>query len=447
MLLRTVLVAVLLMAAAGGARAQSEVLTGKVVADELRNVIDQAQGSAEILVGQAGQQAQAALERLEKLLGDKLTKPVDQLDATLRAEVSAARGVAIALKGTLDSLPKCVGNEAQLLLAGFKSGLNTSLSGIPLVKGEPLAYLVEDAKRGVPYVVRHTPEMGARHLIVRGANLWPAHKVCEITAKAVAFSGDRDVALQVISHDQEKIDLRMPADTVAGEYILKIEAKKRSWLGCSSKPVTVSAGMSVVPPQVVSMTLAAVPACKTVERYSMTRSVQKSNNGCNTDNKQTSERIDFDRPGFTLERFDFRDESNSRGSASAARSGNGVQARASAQGRGNTCSHGKGTGRAVVTLHGVRELDPQPGQRVAIFDGVTVKQGESLAFELAPGGTCEAVSHTVAGNGTFANGLKVALPPIAVASDRSQTSSENGVRAFFNGVSRSGTLALEGTCL
>lgn len=432
----------------GGVSAQSQVLTGKVVADELRTTIEQAEGSGQVLIGQMGIQAQAALTRLETILGDKITTPLDQLDATLRAEVSAARGVANTLKGTLGALPKCVGNEAQLLVAGVKSGLNTSLSGIPLVKGVPLAYLVEDMQRSVPYVIKHEPNMGDRHLVVRGANLWNADQVCSISAKAVGLNNDSEFSLPVLAHDVEKVDLRMPSNVAPGQYILKIQAEKKRLLGLScADPITVSAGFSVAPPQQVKISVSDTPVCKVVERYSFTGSVQQSNNGCNTGTKRESRLIAFDRPGFTLERFEFRDRSNSRGGARAEISGNGVQVTASAQGRGNTCSHGKGKGRGVVTLHGVREL-PSREDIARSVGNFLIKQGESKEFMLAAvPANCEVESYILRGAGNFIDGLSLALPPITVQTDQQQTASEAGLRLLFNGQSRSGTLALDGTCL
>ncbi len=432
----------------GSVSAQSEVLTGKIVADELRTVIEQAEGSGQVLVGQIGIQAQAALTRLEAILGDKITTPLDQLDATLRAEVSAARGITNALKGTLDALPRCVGNEAQLLIAGVKSGINTSLSSIPLVKGAPLAYLVEDVQRGVPYVIKHESGMGDRHLVVRGANLWRSEQVCRISAKAVGLNNDSEFALPVIAQDVEKIDVRMPENTAPGQYIIKIQAEKKGFFGLScGDPITVSAGFSVVPPQQVEITVSDTPICKVVERYSYTASVQKSNNGCNTGTKRESRLIAFDRPGFTLERFEFRDESNSRGGARAELSGNGVQVTASAQGRGNTCSPGKGRGRGVVTLYGVRTM-PSREDVVRAVGEFVVKQGESKEFALAAApAACEVESYSIRGVGNFVDGRSLALPPMTVQTDQQQTASEGGVRLLFNGQSRSGTVALDGTCL
>lgn len=424
-----------------------DVVTAAVVSDELMSIVRQAEASGESLVGEAGKQAQAALERLERIVGDKMTMPIQSLDAGLRAEVSAARGVASALRATLDALPKCVGNEAQLLLAGVKSGINTSLSGIPLVKGVPLAYLVEDISRGVPYVLKHDESMGERHLVVRGSNLWAADEVCSVTAVAEGVTTDSKFELAVLGHDLEKFDLRMPASIRPGQYYLRIGVAEKGWFSCG-KPKYVSAGFSVVPPQSVKLSVSSMPTCQAFERHATSASLQESNNGCNTDNERSTRLIQFDRPGFSLERFEFRNESNSRGSASAERSGDGVLLRVSAQGRGNTCSHGTGRGRGSVTLFGKKRIPSVLGAEQVVLEQVVLSQDQSVPFSLpAVPAECQAEAFTISADGVFAGGKSVALPPMTVSLNGQQTSYESGMKAFFNGVTRSGTVALSGSCL
>lgn len=450
----TVLAVLIAIAHPAGAQVETAV-SGKLAAEEMKGLIQKAQESGDVLVKSVGAEAQSALSRFETIMGDNIAKPIDQLDSSLRAEVTAMRALAAGLQRSVDSLPKCLGNEGQLLLAGAKAGLSTSLSSIPMVRGEPLAYLIEDAQRGVPYVVKHEEKDGNRHLIMRGANLWGTSDVCSVTAKAVSITEGRVVPLNVLAYDQEKVDLRMPTETPPGQWVVTVEAAKRGWFDSCKNPdrerdtEQVTAGLSIVRPQTVTVSLSSTAMCRAVDRYTYRRTGAVTATGCGTDSSHRAENVSFDKPGYKLVDWSFVDTSNTRGGASATLAGEVIHVRYHAQKRGNTCTHGNGRGSWVVVMEGEKELAEASGTTMQLVTSAVLRPGESRSFALgAESNACTEKANTISVEGRYSNGKMIAVPQVTVPRGKRETTSVEGLSAFLNNEARVGTLTLaSSSCL
>lgn len=419
----------------------------------LNGVIAKARAEAQTLLADAAVHANGMLDRLEKMLGDNIRKPLAQLDQTFQNEIAAARLLVGAIKETADQLPTCIGNEADIAISSLKSGVQSALGAVPFTKGVPIAFLVQQPSTRSPYVVLRNPKDPAElSLIVRGANLWTKGDVCEISAEASPFDKRHaKLALSVKSSDLEKVVLGLNPAIVDGEWLIDVTARKPRWgVGCKwPLSESVSAGFKVTTPTAAAVTVEVTPACKGYSEC--TRPFENScTNGSKRDDKNCTHTFEFEDAACEFVRVDNWEWGGRDGNvARPRRAGNTVVVNSTGDRRSRTEG---GTSRVWFkgVMIGRKASATVVQDRISIPLGSQLRPGSSAAFEVrwqAPQ-ACEVHSFTLGGEAVFGGDRRIALPEQTVAAELSGTSAVSGVKATLNALTRRGTVEfLGGGCL
>jgi len=366
-------------------------------------LIGQVESSLDNTITSAGNQYNASaqftaaeisnqLDKIERILGEKVNEPIANLDTTIQRQLFAARALAESLKTTVAELPQCIGIEGQLALSGVKSGVQTTLNAIPLADIEPTVYYINDPASRIPFMINSERMTGKPYAVqLHGSALPSKDDYCgfEGELQDMAPSGKR------ISHsiqlspgsDSETIGAYLPKGTKAGQYNLVISAKEK-WLGmCVGKRVEVGGLITVFDPVVVTPRVTLTPICE-VRRLVEQPFNGSCTNGSRRHGKTCAKTYVFDQPGITFDDFTFEQGGHSAG-ASAQRSGEGVAVIGTASQRGKIeggTSHVAWSGKLIGH---VREGNA-PGRPVVIPfpSGLRPGQAITVAFQTNVNKSC-----------------------------------------------------------
>jgi hypothetical protein len=417
------------------------------------SLIDKGTSSGELLVAELGREANKIADRVERMLGENIRRPLSELDSTMRNEVTAARQAIDSLQATANSLPACLGNEAEILVANIKSGLASTLQGVPLLGGPPIAYLVQQPTTRSPFtVVRPSSGRSPIHVILRGANLWTKDDICEIQAEAlpIATAAANSTRVDVRSIDAEKADLALPHTIQEGTWLMSLSAKvRRPIVGCSApKTEQVTASFFVREPLQFKVEAELTPVCKQVDRY--TQPFEGScTNGSHSEKKTCTSPLQFQKPGYRLESYTFETTTSRRASVSHERSGDDVLVIAKAEKK----KPGKGDSKVAwrVTMTGARDLASTPGASIRAPINDVLAPGSSVAFsiELDKRANCEVSAWALSGKATDERSTSIAIPQArSNSSDADVRTFANGIMLEFSGLTKRGNIRVsKSSCL
>lgn len=277
------------------------------------------------------------LDRIEQILGDKVNKPVDQIDTTIQRQLFATRELAEALRKTVAELPQCIGTEGEIALSGVKSGVQTTLAAIPLTDISPTVYYINDPTSRVPFIVNSERFVGRPYALkMHGSALPTDDDYCDLAGRLQSTDSPKNRAATPIEittgSDSETVGVLLPKGLKAGQYNLFIEAKKRTLGICMGKTIKVGGIISVFDPIIVTPTVTLTPICE--KRRIVKQPFSGScTNASTRRTKVCSATYTFDEAGVRYDDFDFTQSGHSAG-ASAQRSALGVAVTASASKRG-----------------------------------------------------------------------------------------------------------------
>lgn len=427
----------------------SDPLTGLVVTEGMKSLAsdfqERAQTTGQFLLMEAAIQVNSVVDRIETVLGDKITRPIEELDQTLKNELAAARFTVESIQASANMLPACVGNEGEILMANLKSGLASTINSVPFLDGAPIAYVLQKGNSGVPYTVVRDPAQEADiHIVIRGANLWTQEEVCDIQASIRPVTGETDpLPLAIRAFDQERLDLAMKPDISDGEWIVDVEAKTKGRIfGCrwpNNESVSSSADIRSEQSFVVSPRV--TPICKGYEEKQFNFSGSCTNGSC-SGTKQCNKSYEFQEAGWVLQRYSVPVTSNKGGNLSHDKSGNSVIVRASAKSK-NCAKLGQKSRRIAWNVHmvGRRTLPPKPQAPVKSTVNRPLSKGDSASFDIAysPHEGCELEKWSL--GGMFSSGERTfAIADVNGSRDGSIVSAGQGVKLTFNGTTRTGTV-------
>jgi hypothetical protein len=413
----------------------------------LNGVIEEARSAGQTLLVDAALHANGMLDRIEKMLGDNIQKPLDQIDNTIRNELEAARFLVGTIVETANQLPACVGNEAELVLTSLKGGLQSALQALPFTEGKPTAFLVQASTSRAPFTVirdpKHPTEIG---LTLRGANLWTHDEVCKVTAVATPYdSREQRTSLSVKSHDAEKIILGLRPTIANGEWVVSVTAERKGrMLGCL-RPTreTVSVGMKVIEPTLARVTVTVTPSCSGFAPCQ--RRIENScTNGSENRNRDCTHTFGFDDPKCEYVGIENWETGGREGTVyRPTRSGNNVVVQSTADRRPRLRG---GTSRVWFrgVMAGRKPTSPvlQPQQSISLLQALA--PGTSVGFDLTwePPASCELHAFTLGCQARFNDGRPVTLPEKTVLPGYAGMLSGNGLTVTLHSLTRRGTVAL-----
>lgn len=433
-------------------------VTGTVAVAGLQSlassVIDKGTASGEVLIAELGSQMQAIVDRIRKVLGDQITKPVTELNESLQRELTAARFTIESLQAAANSMPACVGNEANLLVANVKSGISSAIGSVPFTSGQPIAYLIQQPETRSPFTVtRDRSQSSPVHVVLQGANLWDQSDTCDMVATATpltAKGSPSPTALKVNAADREKIDLTLPVGLEDGSWLVSVEAKvRRPVVGCLlPKSSKVAASMAIRSKSSWVVSPALTPVCKGYKELKYTDS-DSCTNGSITETKSCTRRFQFREPGYALASYTFELTSGPRrASVKHERSGDDVIVYSKMEKK----KVGGGSPHVAfrVTMIGRKDTSSEPQAAIQAALDSPMGRGSSKAFAVnyTPPQTCS-LGSWVLGGSIQSSGQSMVFPEVKGDAEAVGISTfAHGIVVKFNGLTRRGTVQVaNSSCL
>lgn len=392
----------------------------------------------------------AMLDRLEQMIGVKLTVQLKDLEGSVRAEFAATRATLDSLSQALTNLPYCTASQADIVVAGIVGGMQSTVNSFPLANGDPIAYLIEDPKKHLPYRIElEEGRSESIHVVLKGANLWTQGDTCgDIEAKAVSFDGkSEDIAIDVLSADKQKIDLAIPGTLTPGQWLVSVTGKKPRFLACSfgAKKQTVSAGILAHKSFQGNLTIDVTPVCPTVATHTEIFSGGLNNGGWNNSRERASRTLVFSQSGYKLDNFDLSITRNRRGGARATRSGNSVIVQYHAQGRGSVGQRSTGKIYWSVRMNGSKAGEDEIGQEQYLSLPKPLSAGDVSEYQLDNVETsCEVPkSWVIAARALDSEGQIIsATKPLQIDKGQQGMSTNSELSVSFDAVTRRGIIEI-----
>ena len=432
--------------------AQTTAVTGATALSLMRGDIDEIVGNvgaeSKSIAGEIAGHLHELIDNLEASLGEKVGKPISELSQELQYQVSSTRFLVRQALTTLNDLPGCVGNETQMVLASFKSGIESAKSNIPLIgKGEPIFYFSKATTSRQPYILRSSQESSVVN--IQGANLWSSDKVCELSATATSvLTGDK-LDLEVLGHDIESFKLKVPGGLGIGEYTLDVFVQPKGFLGnCifpSERKLTTI--VDIVESPKISYEVVATPFCKAYKGHKKNCSGGVNAGACKSGKDNKSYTCRFDTPGISLLNYDYKVTKNKRGGGKATRVGNDVRVDYQASHRKWDCSKGTGSYYWKLTMNG---RSPLPDKRVAISKSkiVELSPGTSKPFSLDNSKGCELTKWVVVAQSKETNMGSIVVGPKETSHGGTLTESEGPISMTWAPRTGQGKIAMsEASCI
>lgn len=440
----------------------SSAVTFMGIEQTANGVIDHASQSSSVLLKEAGLELQRALAKFKEILGDEVRTPIEKLDQSARNELNALRFMVTSLQQSIDSLPQCVGNEADILGANVKSGFASALNQLPFIDGEPIAYLVQSPLSRAPYMaMKPKAAKGDLHLIVRGANLWKSGEACEINATAhpITVSASTPQTLRVVSYDPEKVELALPANTATGAWNIRVNAKVPRLFGSCwfAREESINASIDVREPAAWAVEPRLTPICASYEEKTVSYGGSCTNGSLKKDKScavrhPTAAEGSGNLIGWTLVSYTGRQTENRKrdsGSVTIKQDGDSILATTGVRKMKvgeNQTSRTKWAG--TMTFQRPVQASPQPKWVVSLKDELVA--GESVRFEGIPPAvaTCPlhriAVGAVIKPSGPRSGAVARDIPDVIGLLDASITASGSGVMVTYSYATGSGTVEVAG---